>query len=527
MRLFISYAHDDRKVVQQLAGDLEKLGHDIWFDQELSGSEIWWERILDEIEKSEVFLFAVSPSATESSACRTEYHYARQLNKPLLPIMIRETELLEGLREIHVVDALKLNSRDTALALGRSLTHVQGLILQGKYPAPDNAPARPSFPFPKNPLTGIKERVRKLQEEEAPEEALLIIVAEIKRIGKSSAKTADEARNLLKQMQNNDYFTQWVKEEIKDALESLPQSRNRALLLLPFLLVVIIILAGLLLISQNNDNPELTTTDTTSPTSTTTLSPTVSPTPKPPTDTPSPTVSPTPKLATDTYTPTASPTDTASPTLTVTLNPLSLDVIMSELVAFPDEFAKCRGFIQGFIGSGEGQNTESGNVLMRTSAGREFDAWDALALEDAISVIAESTDTTGNRWYLSVRSAQEAGWVLGWVFSDLVFVNDNCVPSKFSDSTWDSITRTIETPCIAEFIRTTTHVNLFADTNPELFLLEVPASNEVAVIGQTRDNEDYDWFLIRTFLEQAGVQGWVAAPSVLLPDDCSIPIFER
>jgi hypothetical protein len=41
MRLFISYAHDNRQHVEEIVGILRKGGHEPWFDEKLSAGQDW------------------------------------------------------------------------------------------------------------------------------------------------------------------------------------------------------------------------------------------------------------------------------------------------------------------------------------------------------------------------------------------------------------------------------------------------------------------------------------------------------
>ena len=60
-RIFISYSSKNRALVEALANDLETLGHEIWFDKELSGGQSWWDQILQGIRACDLFVFALTP----------------------------------------------------------------------------------------------------------------------------------------------------------------------------------------------------------------------------------------------------------------------------------------------------------------------------------------------------------------------------------------------------------------------------------------------------------------------------------
>ena len=79
--------------VELLWADLERANHDVWFDEELEGGQQWWNAILHEIQACAVFVFALTPTSIASRACRCELEYAVAMNRPLLPIMLRDTNV--------------------------------------------------------------------------------------------------------------------------------------------------------------------------------------------------------------------------------------------------------------------------------------------------------------------------------------------------------------------------------------------------------------------------------------------------
>src|SRR5260221_6066491 len=95
MRIFISYSSKERDLITTLAEDLASLGHDVWFDRELTrtGGQKWWETILLNIRQCDLFIFALTPRSLASEACQREYRYAYALNKRILPIMLEVVDI--------------------------------------------------------------------------------------------------------------------------------------------------------------------------------------------------------------------------------------------------------------------------------------------------------------------------------------------------------------------------------------------------------------------------------------------------
>ena len=58
-QIFLSYSSSSKSAVKELVGDLQDLGHRVWFDQELNGGQDWWDQICTSIEKCKFFILAV------------------------------------------------------------------------------------------------------------------------------------------------------------------------------------------------------------------------------------------------------------------------------------------------------------------------------------------------------------------------------------------------------------------------------------------------------------------------------------
>jgi len=145
-KIFISYQRLSKDKVNSLASDITKLGYEVWFDQELGGGQNWWNTILESILKCDIFIFAISEKALESQACKREYQYAANLNKPILPILIDgegvSINLLPPeLSQIQFID-YQYPNRETAFQIAKSL-----LQIPSPKPPPDPLPEIPDIPI--------------------------------------------------------------------------------------------------------------------------------------------------------------------------------------------------------------------------------------------------------------------------------------------------------------------------------------------------------------------------------------------
>src|SRR5947208_1175673 len=128
MKIFLSYSSKNRSLVETLANDLDRLGHDVWFDKKLSGGQVWWYEILHEIRDCDLFIFALTRQSIDSVPCKLEAQYAASLGKGILPILVADMDiklLPTSLATLQFVD-YRQPDRAAALNLGRALANVPG-----------------------------------------------------------------------------------------------------------------------------------------------------------------------------------------------------------------------------------------------------------------------------------------------------------------------------------------------------------------------------------------------------------------
>jgi Tol biopolymer transport system component len=104
--IFISYAHKERPVVEALFKPLARVYQNVWFDRELTGGDVWWERIVKQIEDSDIFLIVLSELWLRSDWSKREYEQAVSVGKKLLPIRIEDIKLPQFLDKLQYVDVL-------------------------------------------------------------------------------------------------------------------------------------------------------------------------------------------------------------------------------------------------------------------------------------------------------------------------------------------------------------------------------------------------------------------------------------
>jgi hypothetical protein len=133
MRLFISYAHADRAAVEALARVLDQGGFEPWYDYELVPGEVWRDRLAQEIAGCEAFLYALTPEAVNSEYCQWEFQKALELNKPIMPVLLKAgTEQLPSfpamLRDRQWADVTRGLAADNTARLLNGLHRMQALL---------------------------------------------------------------------------------------------------------------------------------------------------------------------------------------------------------------------------------------------------------------------------------------------------------------------------------------------------------------------------------------------------------------
>jgi len=88
MRLFISYARIDKSYCLQIIDYLD--AHDPWLDQRLYAGQHWWKEILRRLDWCEGLVYLLSPDSIASQYCRKEFELAKNLNRHIFPVLIRE-----------------------------------------------------------------------------------------------------------------------------------------------------------------------------------------------------------------------------------------------------------------------------------------------------------------------------------------------------------------------------------------------------------------------------------------------------
>jgi formylglycine-generating enzyme required for sulfatase activity len=120
MRIFLSYAAEDRDKAKSVYLALRDQGHRVFFDRaDLPAGDEYHNRIRAAIDRAHLFLFLISPDALDAgSYTLAELAIAEKSNRRLLPVMLRETEFTRLPASIQAVTVHRLAGNPAASVAG-------------------------------------------------------------------------------------------------------------------------------------------------------------------------------------------------------------------------------------------------------------------------------------------------------------------------------------------------------------------------------------------------------------------------
>lgn len=138
--VFISYKRDDRSFVDELENRIIDADMETWSDTQLRAGESWRQKIDEAIEDSFAVVVVMTPEARQSEYVTYEWSFAMGMQIPIIPIMLKKTELHPKLNDLHFLDftdrygepwndlidrlaEIKLNPPSFSITIPRDATH--------------------------------------------------------------------------------------------------------------------------------------------------------------------------------------------------------------------------------------------------------------------------------------------------------------------------------------------------------------------------------------------------------------------
>jgi len=99
MNVFISYSQKDKGIVEDILKELSSLNIRIFSDTNITAGENWIQRIKEEIEQADLYLFFMSNNVNQSQSISSEISFAiiekhNKSHKIILPILIEQIKEL-------------------------------------------------------------------------------------------------------------------------------------------------------------------------------------------------------------------------------------------------------------------------------------------------------------------------------------------------------------------------------------------------------------------------------------------------
>lgn len=104
MKLFISYSHTDRFLVDKMVAILRSGGQEPWIDDELRVGSNWREQLRISIASCDGIVLAITPAWISSEYCQWEFTTAVDLGKFVIPIILEKTEIPARISDYQYVD---------------------------------------------------------------------------------------------------------------------------------------------------------------------------------------------------------------------------------------------------------------------------------------------------------------------------------------------------------------------------------------------------------------------------------------
>lgn len=219
MKIFITYSRSDQQQATSLVRDLEELGHDIWFDQELSGGQSWWDNILSKIRDCDVYIFGITRDSLDSTACKRELKYAEALNKNSLPVLFKQNISVamapRYLSHMQFINYTNPGDKTAVFALLKAINN-----LPQPKPLPDPLPEPPDVPI--SYLDLLKDKIESPSLDKRDQVELL---GDLKIKLNDPEIQKEDIILLLKKLRRHDDLLASVGHEI-DALLNDPSQKN-------------------------------------------------------------------------------------------------------------------------------------------------------------------------------------------------------------------------------------------------------------------------------------------------------------
>ncbi len=169
--IFISYSHRDSKVVLPIITRLMQQGYRVWYDSGIDPGSEWDENIASHIDNCSYFIAMMSKSYLDSSNCKDELNYARDLEKDRLVVYLEDVQLPSGMAmRVNRLQSLFKYAYNDEETFYSKLFEAQNIekclnapaVVETPAPAPTPTPAPASASAPAQHTVPAKEKGKKV-----------------------------------------------------------------------------------------------------------------------------------------------------------------------------------------------------------------------------------------------------------------------------------------------------------------------------------------------------------------------------
>lgn len=152
--VFLSYAREDRALVERLAARLEASGYRVWWDRHLAGGAAFAQEIERKIDGALAVVVVWTDAAAQSHWVQEEASAGRDAGK-LVPLRIGAAQPPMGFRQLHTIDYAETAGKPDDAAIAALIADLERL--KGAPATPARAPTQApavflSAPAPKRPV---------------------------------------------------------------------------------------------------------------------------------------------------------------------------------------------------------------------------------------------------------------------------------------------------------------------------------------------------------------------------------------
>lgn len=96
--VFLSYSHKDMPQALEIVETLQQAGYRVWYDEGIDPGTEWDENVARHVRGCDYFVALLSAQYLESSNCKDELNFARELEKPRLLVYLENIRLPDGMQ---------------------------------------------------------------------------------------------------------------------------------------------------------------------------------------------------------------------------------------------------------------------------------------------------------------------------------------------------------------------------------------------------------------------------------------------